>query len=181
MKRFFLMLLPILAVGCTCQMENLFRKAWDQHIQKTYNWVLADTEAAKYREEEDAARGYLQDLREADSLYVVAQRLQEDGFHWHRETTDFTSYPWVTIARKRGDCDDFMLLWESVVKYWDGESKRITVTSTAGGAHAMLFFYKDDLLFLLSNLRVLGAAKRGDEEDLIKLFYRDRTRCWIIY
>lgn len=179
--RTLLILVCLLAVGCTCQTDNLFREAWDAHIQKTYNWVFADNEAAKYKEDEAAARAYLQEIRGIENLYAVSTRLKADGFHWHEENIDFTSYAWVTIARKRGDCDDFMLLWEEIVKFRGGTSKRITVTSTDGRAHAMLFFYMGDILYLLSNMDVMGVGKSGDEENLVKLHYGDKTRCWIAY
>jgi len=176
-------LFSLLAVGCTCQQQKPFRKFWRQHIKKTYNWVLADSEAAKYQENETEARAYLRTLRGMDSPYAVANQLQTDGFHWHAESVDFTSYAWVTIARKRGDCDDFMCLWEAVLKY-KGRTKRVSVSSKEDRAHAMLMFYPEGsptVIYLLSNSRVLGSGRPGDEDRLIRLFYGDKTDCYILY
>jgi len=183
-RSLILVALSLGAVGCTCQQKMTFRKAWRGHVMKAYNWVLADNEASKYRDREAAAREALRQYRLETSPYVVANRLRAEGFSWHAESLDFTSYPWVTIARKRGDCDDFMLLWEATLKYKDGRTRRVTVTSKDGGGHAMLLWYEGEPplhLWLLSNLRVLARGSPGDEDDLVRRFYGDRTDCWIDY
>lgn len=179
--RYLFLLTILFSVGCSCQTENAFKKIWCGHVKKLYNWVLADNEASKYKDREAAARAYFGELRKLNDPRMVATKLRRDGFHWHKENVDFTSWAWVTIARKRGDCDDFMHLWEELAKGWEGRTKRVSVSSKDGGGHAMLLYYKSTLLFLFSNLRVLGKGVPGDEEDLIKKFYGDRTRCWIIY
>jgi predicted transglutaminase-like cysteine proteinase len=157
-----------------------FRKAWRVHVKKTYNWVMADSEAARYKDKEDASRAYLQELRKLN-VHAISTKIRADGFHWKKEVVDFTSYPWVTIARKRGDCDDFMLLWEAALKYKGGRTKRVSVTSKEGGAHAMLLFYTGNTLYLLSNMYVRGTGQPGEEEKLIRLFYQDKTDCWMLY
>jgi hypothetical protein len=157
---------------------------WLGHVEKLYNWLPADNEASKYRDRETASRAYLKELREIPSLYDISKKLRADGFRWHKEALDFTSYAWVTIARKRGDCDDFMQLWYDILKYRGGKLKRIYVTSTEGKAHAMLFFYdnKDPTtLYILSNMYVRGKGKPGDEEDLLSKHYGDKTKCFVLY
>jgi hypothetical protein len=148
--------------------------------ERLYNWVLADAEAAKYKDEKPQARKYLQDLRALKTLYEVAFTIQKDGFHWKKENFDFTSYPWVTIARRRGDCDDFRELWRSALK-GKGRTRRVFVNSTEGRAHAMLLFEGGDKLYLLSNTRVRGVGEPGGGEKLARLFYGDKTQCVVIY
>lgn len=178
-RRVFLPLL-LFTVGCSCEIREPFRWLHDSFVQKIYNWVPADIEAAKYLDRETESREYLQMLRGLPTIYLQAEHLVKDGFHWHAENFDFTSYAWVTIARKRGDCDDFMELWREILKV-KGETKRVTVTS-GDSAHAMLFFYDaHGNLYLLSNLQVLGTGKKGDEDRLVRLHYGDKTRCWIAY
>ena len=181
--RFLIPLLAVLISGClTCKQKEPFLRAHLTFIEKTYNWVQADVEAAKYRGEEDAARAYLKSLREVVTIPEVEVKLKADGFHWKREKLDFTSYPWVTIARRRGDCDDFMALWEAVVKY-RGKTKRVFVSSVSGSAHAMLLFYPKGTTFvyLFSNTGILGMGGVGSEEQLVRLFYKEKTSCFILY
>ena len=184
MRILLLTVCALMIGGClSCKQKAPFKKFWRAHFKKVYNWVLADSEALKYKDKETAARAYLQELRAIANMQVVASRIQSDGFQWHAESVDFTSYPWVTIARKRGDCDDYMLLWEAVVKY-RGKTKRVSVSSTEDRSHAMLLFYPEGaptVLYALSNYRVLGQGRPGEEGALVRLFYGDKTDCYILY
>ena len=183
MSRFIVLLLALFAVGCTCETKEPFMKFHRQVMKKTYNWVLADNEASKYKDQEADARAYLKTLRETPNIYNVSQKMVTDGFKWHKEAVDFISYPWVTIARKRGDCDDFMALWEAVFKYKGGKTERVSVTSTEGKGHAMLLFFppSSNIFYLLSNAKVLTQMAKGKEEEAIRLFYGDKTDCFIRY
>lgn len=145
------------------------------------NWVQADAEALKYKDEEPAARAYLRDLREMSSVRAISIKLRNDGFHWRRERFDFTNYPWVTIAKRRGDCDDFVALWAAALKYKDGETSKVFVSSKEGGAHAMLLYRAGGTLYLLSNLDVLAVGRPGEEEELVRTFYGDKTKTIVIY
>lgn|GEM_PF-3508590 len=176
------LLLLLFAVGCSCEIREPFLKLHKEFLQKTYNWVPADNEASKYRDREEAARAYLQEQRAVLNPYAISTRLKDDGFHWHKESFDFTSYDWVTVARKRGDCDDFMVLWESILKY-QGDVIRVTVRSTEGRGHAMLLFYPKGSghVYLLSNVGVRGMAPKGEEDALIRLFYGEKTDCYVTY
>ena len=181
--RFLLPLLLLTSVGCTCATENAFRSIHRKFTAKLTNWVLADNEASKYKDEETEARAELREFRAmAPQVFRIAAELRARGFHWAKENVDFVSYPWVTIARKRGDCDDFMSLWEGVLKY-AGKTKKVTVTSTEGGAHAMLLFVPTNgaTMYILSNTRVLGQGGVEEWERLVKLFYGEKTRCYLKY
>jgi predicted transglutaminase-like cysteine proteinase len=176
----FCLLLSFIGGCCTSTLNDPCNYLWKKQVKKLYNWIPADAEALKYAEEEPAARKYLQDLRAIPNIYAVSSKLLTDGFYWHSENVDFVAYPWVTIAGKRGDCDDFMALWESVLKY-QGQTQKVHVESTEGGAHAMLLFWKSGVAYILSNLNVLGTGSPGTEESLIRLFYKDKTKCFVRY
>lgn len=174
----------LLFCGCTCAQRKPFYKLWSKHLYKVHNWLLADTEAAKYKDREKAARNYLQELRKLKNPYTLSNKLKADGFHWSPELVDFTSYPWVTIAKKRGDCDDYMELWASIFKYRGGEIRRVYTVNDDGEGHVMLLYTSTDtppVLFCISNMNVLGQGALGHEEALIRLYFKDRTDCFIIY
>jgi len=178
-----LVLLMSISGGCTCTQKEVFMKVHRKYVKKLTNWVLADNEAKKYADEKVAARNYLADLRKIDNPSLISKKLVADGFRWHAENADFVSYPWVTIARKRGDCDDFMELWGSILK-GTGKIERVTVTrKNSSSAHAMLLYrrYENDILYILSNLRVLGSTTTDDWESLVRLFYGNQTDCYIKY
>jgi len=176
------LLFLVVASGCATTKEQ-YAKLWFRDLERLYNWVQADNEARKYKEEESQARKYLEDVRAIPDPYAIASKLRGDGFHWAEERFDFVSYPWVTIARRRGDCDDFMELWKAIFK-WRGKTERVFVASTGGTAHAMLLFTDTSappVLYLLSNVNVLGRGRPGEEEQLIRLFYRERTEYFVRY
>lgn len=181
MKHITLLCLLLFLLGCTCQQKAPFRKIWKKHISKTYNWIFADNEAAKYKKQEQEARAYLHQLRQEQDVYAISARLILEGFHWRKEVVDFTSYPWVTIARKRGDCDDFMVLWEAILKSSNGYTERLSVSSTDGRGHAMLLYFCKEKVYLLSNLVVLGRGKKEEIPTLIRRHYGSKTACWIRY
>jgi len=178
--RKMLCLILVLALGGCLSVEKLSTKLWSKHLEKTTNWVQADAEALKYKAEEAEARLYLQELRDLPSLDAVSIKIVDDGFHWRRELLDFTNYPWVTIAKRRGDCDDFMMLWAAVLKYKAGNIKKVFVSSDTS-AHAMLLYDTGVDLYLLSNLRVFARGLPGDDNKLVRQFYGDKTRMVIIY
>lgn len=182
MIRMLCVLILLSSVGCTCADKMAFRKFHRTVTLRLYNWVLADNEMSKYKDREAEARAYLGELRAIDSPFTIASKLRHDGFHWHKESVDFVSWAWVTIARKRGDCDDFMNLWEAIFKR-KGKTEKVSVTSKEGGGHAMLLFTPQgtSTLYILSNSRVLGTDGNGDFERLIRLFYRDKTDCFLRY
>jgi hypothetical protein len=173
--------LLIVLSGCA-SVDKTFRTIHETYTSKLTNWILADNEASKYKDEEDAARAYLRELRAmtGSGPRLIANKLDAAGFHWHAEVLDFTSYPWVTIARKRGDCDDFMLLWESIYKD-KGVTWRVIVGSKSGSGHAMLLYYDSALnrLYLLSNVGVFREGYLNDWETMVKAFYGDNTSCYI--
>jgi predicted transglutaminase-like cysteine proteinase len=177
-RLFWTAVLPVL---CSCSaVETFATKAWVTHLGKMTNWVQADAEALKYKDEEPQARAYLANLRALSSVRAVSIKMRDDGFHWRREALDFISYPWVTIARKRGDCDDFVALWESVLKYKEGETKKVYVSSPEN-AHAMLLYRTGRTLYLLSNLDVWAVGDPGEEEELARAYYGDKTKTVVIY
>lgn len=181
MRLLLILLLLLSSVGC-CATEKAFRLAHEKFTRKLTNWIPADNEASKYKDKEEASRAYLQELRRAPTVYHVSTKIRADGFHWHKEAVDFVSYPWVTIARKRGDCDDFMALWAAALKY-AGKTERVTVSSTGGGAHAMLLYVPtgSEMMYILSNTVVLGSSPVADWRKLVKLFYREKTKCYLKY
>jgi len=179
MSRIFWLFSAVLVSGC-CTIEDTASKFWLRHVEKMTNWIQADAEALKYREEEEAAREYLRLLRDLTTVQEVSARLKADGFHWRREALDFTNYPWVTIAKRRGDCDDFMVLWEAALKYKEGRTQKVFVASRTS-AHAMLLYTKSGTVWLLSNLDIFAVGIVGQEEEMIRKFYLDSTRKIVIY
>lgn len=164
------------AFGC-CGVDG-FQKLYFERMEKLHNWVRADVEALKYKDKEPEARLYLQELRTLGP-HDVSNKLKRDGFHWRSEIGDFTNYPWVTIAGRRGDCDDFMVLWESILKD-RGKTERVFVAGPAS-AHAMLLFTKDGMVLLLSNMDVFATGKPGEEDKMIRMFYGAGTVNFIRY
>jgi len=176
------LLMVLVLVGCSGSVDSSMQKVWDRHIQKTCNWVQADSEAKKYADRENAARETLRFLQETRSPFVVAMFLNLWGFHWCSEKVDFTSYPWVTVARRRGDCDDFQALWLAVVSEWGGETKPGILQTCSGKMHAFLLWYETpSKVYLFSNQNLLGCGISGEEDVMLRAVYGDDTYGWFTY
>jgi predicted transglutaminase-like cysteine proteinase len=175
-----ILLLVIYASGCTCP-QQFFMETQTKYVDGLTNWIQADSEASKYGDVESSARLYLQELRNMPFINIPA-KLVADGFHWRAEAWDYTSYAWVTIAKRRGDCDDFREVWREALRY-RGETWRVTVASTDLSAHAMLLFKPagSNILYIMSNLNILGSRADDNWEALVRLFYGDKTGCYIRY
>lgn len=181
--RYLLISLLLFSMGCTCTQTKPFMKFHQAITKKLVNYVMANNEASKYEDEKEDSLALLRGFTALGDVFKISAKIRLDGFTWHKENVDFVSFPWVTVARKRGDCDDFMALWENVLESL-GVTKKVSVRSTAGGGHAMLLFNPKEskTWYILSNTRVLGADSQGDTHRLIRLFYgKDKTACFIIY
>ena len=69
-----ILLLCLLGVLCGCTTGS-YKAGWAKnnriYLKRLYNWVLADNEAAKYKDQEDLARKQLQTLREITNVYLI--------------------------------------------------------------------------------------------------------------
>ena len=180
--RYLFILLLLSSIGCNSVDTRPFMRFHQQVTKRLVNYVMANNEAGKYKDEEASSRAYLLELSKLDTAYRVAAKLKADGFSWHKEAVDFVSIPWVTVARKRGDCDDFMALWEAILKDL-GDTKKVSVRSKDGRGHAMLLFNPTGgtTWYILSNTTVRGVDALADTHRLIRLHYGENTDRFIIY
>lgn len=181
MYRGWIMLLVFLT-ECSGPTDPVLQRAWDQHLQRAWNWAQADVEACKYKAEEAEAAQQLQLLRGMYSPFLASAYLRMQGFHCRSEYVDFVSYPWVTLARRRGDCEDYQVLWEEIVSAWGGYSARGLTQNYNGKNHAFLVWYETDTKFyLFSNYALYGWGDKGKEDALVRSMYGDETYGWFWY
>lgn len=89
---------------------------------------------------------------------------------------DFASWPWVSAARGYGDCDDAMILAESILKGYD--TRRAFVFAGERG-HAMLLWKVGSYWYVVNNM-VCTATLCTTPEEAARLYFGDATTDIII-
>jgi len=91
---------------------------------------------------------------------------------------DFTSKPWVTVTKNKGDCDDFAeIAWYALKDDYDNAS--IIAIAAAGGKepHAVFVAGAGSAWIVMSNTDFLGQLDTRDKA--IRRFFGDKTLGWI--
>lgn len=143
--------------------------------EKIYNPIFANIESAFWGRTREGDALFLELRANAPDVHAIAGMLNSKGFKWGSDplggSLDYRSFPRVTCARKRGDCDDYMALWEELLR-GHGECWYMhTYTKTSG--HAMCVFKKGNGFYLLSNTQVYATSFSRESFD--RLFFGEQT------
>jgi len=142
-----------------------FTHWWKENI---WNPIIANIESALWGRTKEGDALFSRLRAKAPEVYTIAGMLQANGFVWSSDpmggSLDYHSFPRVTCARKRGDCDDYAFLWEELLRGY-GECW-IMYTYGKNGGHAMCVFKgTEGPFYLLSNLGVYSTAQRREAFD----------------
>lgn len=159
-------------------MQRIFY-AW---LVPAWNWIASGVEALLWLHHRRTALETLATLEDFDALATWAALV---GYHWRQDPLwgwlDYASCPWVTVARRAGDCDDAMMLAEIVAAKTPAfEARRCYLKATDGRRHAMLLLHAlDDRWYVSSNLRPLSGP-HDSADDAARSWYDDKTETfWI--
>lgn len=103
-----------------------------------------------------------------------------NGFKWKKDVVNCYSKPWLTAARRGGDCEDIALLSWEILK-----GKKRCIMATCHGrkdgkrrGHAVLLVYEDAMWRVMSNmyrttkhLSIEKAAESVYKENTIDYFF----------
>ncbi len=152
----------------------LFFRCW----RPICNFILSSLEAPFWWSKRKDAQEVLKALRVEGTPKTLLQWYQEVEFKWRQDPLkgflDFSSKPWVSIARHAGDCDDMMVIAESVLKGRYSEvGYKASIKRDDGRGHAIYVVLSDDNWRVFSNtVSVSGFTSLA---DALKWFYGDRT------
>lgn len=144
--------------------------------EKVWNPIIANIESALWGRTKEGDALFLELRSKAPDVYAIAGMLNAKGFVWSSDplggSLDYHSFPRVSCARRKCDCDDFAFLWEELLR-GHGECWIVYTYSKTSG-HAMCAF-KSALgpYYLLSNTSVYAAASSKEVFD--KLFFGPET------
>lgn len=95
------------------------------------------------------------------SASPLAQWYHAKSFRWREDLfgglLDFSSKPWVSVARNCGDCDDMMLIAEHVLQGKFDENHRCYVYASDGRSHAIYLVRAGMVWFVMSNQNLEGS------------------------
>jgi hypothetical protein len=161
---------------------------WNVYLERLWNWIPAGIQGLTYhRKKRKEAKRYIEQIRTfMPSVGHIASILVSDGFMWTSDpmggVLDFHQYPWVTVARRKGDCDDFAELWHTIVKGFKGaKAERVVTASKGWGFHKMCILTLNGKCYLLSNTSVAHVVSEDDKDKLLNLFYGDDTWFTIVW
>ena len=159
---------------------------WNVWLERYWNWIPAGIQGLTYsKEERQKAKKYLEQIKcFMPEINQIVCLLGEDGFHWSSDpmggVLDFHQHPWVTVARRTGDCDDFAELWYAIVKDF-GKAERVVTASRGWSFHKMCILTMDEKCYLLSNTGVAKVVPEINKKQLETEFYGDNTWFTIVY
>jgi hypothetical protein len=150
-----------------------FAEWWKERI---WNPIIANIESAFWGRTKEGDALFIELRSKAPDIYAIAGMFHSKGFSWSSDpmggSLDYHSFPRVTCARRKEDCDGYAFLWEELLRGY-GE-RWIMYTFKKGSGHAMCVFKSDmGTYYLLSNTSVYAAAANREAFD--KLFYGAET------
>ena len=149
-----------------------FTHWWKENI---WNPIIANIESAFWGRTKEGDALFSELRAKAPDVYGIAGMLNTKGFQWSSDplggSIDYHSFPRVTCARKRGDCDDYAFLWEELLRGHGECWIMYTYSKTRG--HAMCVFHQGTAFYLLSNLSIYATAYSRDKFD--NLMYGPET------
>ncbi|MBD3261705.1 MAG: hypothetical protein GF334_08540 [Candidatus Altiarchaeales archaeon] len=152
-------------------------------IQRAWAIVTGSLEAIFYLGDRKKAKRKLKDAQKSiqHTLDLEFWYKREGISAYKRDWLDRWSFPWVTIAKKKGDCEDFMLLAHSILKK-NLECHQCLVYGKKGGkrsGHAVLLVKEGDRWALMSNYNRYIWFDTMD--DAAKKFYGEDTASYYIF
>jgi hypothetical protein len=152
-------------------------------IVPLWDLAVSSIEALFYLRRRREALAVLRSLRDLPDGHALSSWYESTGFAWRRDPLggllDFASQPWVSVARARGDCDDMMLIAESVLKPRYDEGRRCFVFDEDGRGHALYVVRQGDSWYAASNQSFLGPY--GSAAGAAACFYGPRTKWSYLY
>jgi len=158
---------------------KFFNRLWCAYLECIWNWLPANIQALKYRKQKKEALEFLERLKKlAPNYSAISRLLVDERFQWDQDPLggllDFHQKPWVTCARKAGDCEDFAYLWAEILVDLDKTEKLVSVSKKLKG-HMMCIHLTGDMCYLLSNLREIKHVHTELKTTLETEFYREDT------
>lgn len=143
-----------------------------------WNFVWSNLEALCHLSKRRTSIDIVNALRlDTTSAALLGKWYTDKGFTWQQDPLsgflDFSSKPWVSVARNRGDCDDMMVLSEYALEDEYEECHRCYVYSSDGGSHAICLLMQDSSWFVMSNQHLMGPFTTRD--SAIRRYYHDKT------
>ena len=143
-----------------------------------WNFVWSNLEAmCRLRKRATSVNAAKALRRDALSAVLLGKWYIDKNFTWEQDPLsgflDFSSKPWVSIARNRGDCDDMMVFSEYVLKNEYDEGHKGFIYASDGRSHAVYLFRSGEEWFMMSNQFVQGPFSSRD--DAIKITFGEKT------
>lgn len=151
-------------------------------VVPAWNFVLSNIEAVFYLRKRSAAKIKLTGLMNTiTSITGLARWYEGVNFIWRADLPilDFSSKPWVSVARNKGDCDDMMMVARAILATKCDECRRAYLYATDGRSHAILCLRKGTLWYVMSNQRDIGAFRTLREAT--DYLYGSKTKYVFVY
>ena len=117
-----------------------------------------------------------------DTKVYKIEKWVRDNIAYHSDNKQFNmnerwTMPMETLQRRKGDCEDYAILAQYVL----GRGNILCVRSKTGRRHAVLIFWNNKKLYMLSthNLKYLG-KKRISYYRLAEMVFSDYTKWSIV-
>ena len=164
-------------------MQSLAR-FWYRYCFPIWNWLPSYIQSFKYDQKHGrSVLAYLRDL--APDATAISSQMAGHDFEWTEDPwggkLNFHQKPWVTCARRKGDCDDWAHLWAAIFKYHADRIEFLHTQKNGGGAHLMCVVTMGRHCYLFSNIQFAKKVPVDQKEDLKTAFYLLETKWSVFY
>lgn len=158
---------------------------WLRFGYPVWNWLPSAIQAWRLKNLKRSGDIVLDQLAVlAPNWMRISAKMADLNFRWTEDPIggllDFHQKPWVTVARGKGDCDDWAHVWKFLAKPY-GKVDVFVAKGSGKGWHMMTILDDGVNAFLFSNLRLLRTTSSSNKKALETTFYGYDKTSYVVY
>lgn len=154
-------------------------RLWFRWVFPAWNFIPSFLHSALY--DENDGKRMLKALHErAPKVQEIVTQMRIFGFVMTtgepRGMFSFRCKPWVTCGRRSGGCDDYALLYATVLRYPRARVQFLYTTSFKGGSCLLVVYSFGGISWLLSGPDILEDVFESRKGKLLMRYYGEDTK-----
>lgn len=154
------------------------RTVFSAHLRKPWDWAANTIVSLWYLKKRKQAKREIEEAKRTINTYSdLTAWYRAEKFVYRSESVDVTYRPWITVARRYGDCEDYAELAAEILGGKYKGMLRGACQAKGGICHAFLVIPIDNQWAVLSNTVYSGSY--DTKEEAAQCFYhKDTTHVW---
>ena len=155
------------------------RTVFSAYIRKPWDWVANVVVSLGYLKKRKQAKREIEEARRTINTYPdLTAWYRAEKFVYRSESVDVTYRPWITVARRHGDCEDYAELAAEIL---DGKYKgmlRGACEAKGGICHAFLVIPIENKKWVAMSNTISTGPFDTKEEAAQYFYHKNTTHIW---